>query len=112
NPWMDPAGWNSARAQNAQLAQTQWQGLRRLLADNGVALELAAPQPGLPDMVFTANGGLVLDRKALLPAFLHPERQGETPYFRAFFEALEARGLIDEIHAPRPGVVFEGAGDC
>lgn len=112
NPWMDPAGWSSDRARYAALAREQWQGLRDTLARIGARIELVKPVDGLPDMVFTANGGLVLDRVALLPAFRHPERQGETPHFAAFFETLKKDGRIDDVRMPDDGVAFEGAGDC
>ena len=63
-------------------------------------------------MVFTANGGLVLDGKAIVPNFRCPERQGETPYFQAYFEGLKARGLIADVHRLPASIAFEGAGDC
>jgi N-dimethylarginine dimethylaminohydrolase len=109
NPWMDPAGWSTGYA---ALAKEQWQGLHKTLSDLGVRLEMVPPVAGLPDMVFTANGGLVLDRTVLLPNFRHPERQGETPHFAAFFERLKALGMVDRIHRAPENIAFEGAGDC
>jgi N-dimethylarginine dimethylaminohydrolase len=63
-------------------------------------------------MVFTANAGVVLDRKVSLARFLCSERQGEEAHNRAFFEALRARGVIDEIVNTPTGLYFEGAGDA
>ena len=70
------------------------------------------PEPGLPDLVFTANAAVVLDRKAVLARFFHPERQREQPVLAAGFRALQARGLLDEIVEMPAGVTLEGAGDC
>ena len=55
---------------------------------------------------------MVLDRKALLARFFHPERQREQPVFAAAFRALQARGLLDEVIEMPEGVPLEGAGDC
>jgi N-dimethylarginine dimethylaminohydrolase len=54
----------------------------------------------------------VLDRKVLLARYRFPERQGEEPHGRSFFEALRRQGIVDEIHDMPDGVYFEGAGDC
>jgi N-dimethylarginine dimethylaminohydrolase len=66
----------------------------------------------LPDLVFTANAAVVLDRKVVLTRFHHGERQGEEPVFAASFRALQARGLVDEILQLPAGITLEGAGDC
>ena len=78
-------------------AQRQWQGLRRALAAAGAAIEILPPEPGLPDLVFTANAAVVLDGKAVLARFRHRERQNEEPLFAAAFAALAARGLIADV---------------
>jgi N-dimethylarginine dimethylaminohydrolase len=112
NPWMNPQGWQEGGAALHALATRQWDGLHRALADHGAALDLVAPAENLPDLVFTANAAVVLDRKALLARFRHAERQGEQPVFAAAFEALSAKGLIDAaVEMPRD-VALEGAGDC
>ena len=76
------------------------------------AVELVPPAAGLPDLVFTANAGVVLDRQVLLARFRHPERAREEPHFEAAFRALQARGLIDGMTKLPAGLVLEGAGDC
>jgi N-dimethylarginine dimethylaminohydrolase len=112
NPWMDPAGWSkNARALTAA-AQREWERLRGALIDLGASIELAAPLPGMPDMVFTANSAVVLDRRALLAHFRHAERQLEQPQFAREFRALQARGVIDRVDTLPAGLVLEGAGDC
>ncbi len=68
---------------------------------------LVEPQPGSPDMVFTANAGLVRDGLVALSSFHHKERQGEEPHFRRWFAE---RGFEVEEH-PRL-TPFEGEGDA
>jgi N-dimethylarginine dimethylaminohydrolase len=70
------------------------------------------PVPGLPDLVFTANAAVVLDGKALLARFRHPQRRREEPHYEASFRALKDRGLITSIARLPDRVVLEGAGDC
>ena len=62
--------------------------------------------------MFTANAAVVLDGKALLARFRHPERQSEQPVFAAGFRALQARGLIGDVIEMPQGIALEGAGDC
>ena len=88
NPWMDPKSWADSGAVLHATAVRQWAGLHRTLLASGAAIEAIEPQPGLPDLVFTANAAVVLDRKALLARFHHPERQREQPVLTAGFRAL------------------------
>lgn len=112
NPWMDPGAWAQSGEVLHARAVRQWAGLHRSLLARGAQIETVEPQPGLPDLVFTANAAIVLDRKAVLARFLHPERQREQPVFAEAFRALRARGLIDEVVELPAGVTLEGAGDC
>jgi lysine-ketoglutarate reductase/saccharopine dehydrogenase-like protein (TIGR00300 family) len=102
NPWM--AG-NIHRVTQAN-ALKQWEGLRARL-DELVDVELVEPAPGLPDMVFTANGGLVIEKKVVVSRFLYRERQQEREHFKKWFE--RAGFEVAEL----PGdVPFEGEGDA
>jgi N-dimethylarginine dimethylaminohydrolase len=112
NPWMDPQSWATDARVHAATSRQEWTGLSRRLTDLGAAIELVAPAPGVPDLVFTANAAVVLDRRVLLARFRHPERQREEPHFEAAFRALQARGLVDTVRKLPPGLVLEGAGDC
>jgi N-dimethylarginine dimethylaminohydrolase len=112
NPWMDPKAWADSGSVLHATAVRQWAGLHRTLLANGASIETIDPEPGLPDLVFTANAAVVLDRKALLARFFHPERQREQPVLMAAFRALQARGFIDDIVETPEGVALEGAGDC
>jgi N-dimethylarginine dimethylaminohydrolase len=112
NPWMDPNNW----AQNATAlsagARREWENLHQALIACGATVELVPPRPGMPDMVFTANAAVLLDRKALLARFRHKERQLEQPAFASGFHTLQARGVIDTVSELPPDLVLEGAGDC
>ena len=111
NPWMDPASW--ARDKRAHFAAArEWRALHANLVELGAGVELVPPVAGLPDLVFTANAGVVLDRQVLLARFRHPERQREEPHFEAAFRGLQARGHIDGMTKLPSDVVLEGAGDC
>lgn len=112
NPWMEPERWRLSAERLAREARSGWLELKRTYERLGAHVDVQPPQRGLPDMVFTANAGLVLDRKAMLARFLCPERQGEQAHDRAFFEALRARGAIDAVVEPPAGLYFEGAGDA
>jgi lysine-ketoglutarate reductase/saccharopine dehydrogenase-like protein (TIGR00300 family) len=102
NPWMEGNIHRSSR----DLAQTQWNELYEVLKTHA-AVDLVDPQRGWPDMVFTANAGLVLGDAVVLSRFFHPERQGEEPYFQAWFEA---QGYT--VHTLPKSLPFEGAGDA
>jgi N-dimethylarginine dimethylaminohydrolase len=112
NPWMDPGAWAQSGEVLHARAVRQWTGLHRTLLARGAQIETVEPQPGLPDLVFTANAAVVLDGKAVMARFLHPERQREQPVYTEAFRALQARGLLDEVVDLPPGVTLEGAGDC
>jgi N-dimethylarginine dimethylaminohydrolase len=112
NPWMDPQAWAAGGGALHDKAKRQWAALHCALAAAGVAIETLAAAPGLPDLVFTANGAVVLDRKAVLARFRHGERREEEPLFAAAFVALKTRGLIDDVVTLPDGVTLEGAGDC
>jgi len=110
NPWMNPKRWARDAGAHAA-AEREWTALHRKLVELGAAVELVPPAPGLPDLVFTANAAVVLDRQALLARFRHPQRQREEAHFEAAFRALQARGRIDAVRKLPDGLVLEGAGD-
>jgi N-dimethylarginine dimethylaminohydrolase len=112
NPWMDPANWSVSADRLARDARNGWAELKRMYESLGARIDVQPPARGLPDMVFTANAAVVLDRKVMLARFLCPERQGEEAHNRAFFEAQRAAGIVDSIVTPPEGLYFEGAGDA
>ncbi len=112
NPWMRPGAWAEDPAGHLVAARRSFRALAAALAAAGARLEIMPGVAGLPDMVFPANAAVLLDRRALLARFRHPERQGEERHFEALFRALMARGVVDEV-ARFPATCFqEGAGDC
>ena len=111
NPWMDPRAWAGDGQLHAE-AERQWAALREALINAGAAVETMEPAADRPDLVFTANAAVVLDRKAVLSRFRHPERRDEEPIFAAAFAALAQRDLLDEVSALPDGMILEGAGDC
>lgn len=112
NPWMKPEDWAADAEGLKATAAAEWDQLYKTFRRLDVELELAPPVAGLPDMVFTANAAIVLDRRALVARFKFPERQGEEAVFGAYFNSLKARGLLDEVRMMPEGVWQEGAGDC
>lgn len=102
NPWMEGNVNRSCRKQ----AMAQWEQLHRALAEVA-QVELVEPQAGSPDMVFTANAGLVHRGVVALSSFLHPERQGEEPHFRKWFD--DSGFGVCEMPRATP---FEGEGDA
>ncbi len=102
NPWMEGNIHKSSRDRAVQ----QWHQLYHILKEHAI-VNLVPPQQGWPDMVFTANAGLVLGETVVLSRFLHKERQGEEPYFKQWFE--ENGYKVYELPKDLP---FEGAGDA
>jgi len=102
NPWM-----SRARGAEAALVQKQWEQLHATLSKLDCKVHLIAPQPGLPDMVFTANAGLTVGRKFIPSNFRHKERAGEQPFFAKWMEqrSYEVRWLPENLY-------FEGEGDA
>src|SRR5438132_6676799 len=112
NPWMDPVQWKSSAEELRRQADRGWFALKQMYERLGADVEIQPAQAGLPDLVFTANSALVLDRTALLARFRHPERRMELGHNRAFFESLRSRGWIDSIVETPDDLYFEGAGDA
>ncbi|MDZ8221427.1 TIGR00300 family protein [Nostoc sp. ChiVER01] len=102
NPWMEGNIHKSSRDR----AVEQWQGLHQILKEHAI-VDLVPPEKGWPDLVFTANAGLVLGNNVVLSRFLHKERQGEEPFFKQWFEANGY--TVNELPKDLP---FEGAGDA
>ena len=102
NPWMHrevPVDLDRARDQWGQLVTT--------LTEAGAEVELLEPQPGLPDLVFTANAGTVNNGRFVPSRFRHPNRQPEVGHDIAWFE-----GHGFEVVHLAEGTCHEGAGDA
>jgi N-dimethylarginine dimethylaminohydrolase len=91
NPWMDPSV-----PVDTELALTQWAALCETYRGLGHTVEEIDPVPGLPDMVFAANGAIVIDGRVYGAQFRHPERAPEAPAYlswldKAGFDTYEAK---------------------
>ncbi|MBD2568127.1 TIGR00300 family protein [Anabaena lutea] len=102
NPWMEGNIHKSSRDR----AVEQWNKLYNVIKNHAI-VDLVAPEKGWPDMVFSANAGLVLGENVVLSRFLHKERQGEEPYFQQWFEQ---NGY--NVYTLPKDLPFEGAGDA
>lgn len=101
NPWM-----SINNPVDRQKAIEQWDTLRDRLAEHGAELHYIKSQPNLPDMVFTANAGLILkDRTFIASNFKYIERKDEEQFFVTWFGENDYR-------LGYPSVPFEGAGDA
>ena len=99
NPWMNPA-----EPTDTEVALAQWQVLHDTYLELGYDVHLIDPIAGLPDMVYAANGGFVIDGIAYGAKFTHPERQPEGPAYMRWFreQGFDVR---------EPEEVNEGEGD-
>jgi N-dimethylarginine dimethylaminohydrolase len=91
NPWMD-----TATTVDSHLAMNQWENLRQTYKELGHTVELVEPVTGLPDMVYAANGGLLVNGKAVVAKFAYPQRAGEAAAYaewigRHGFQPTETR---------------------
>ncbi|MCU1440376.1 MAG: N-dimethylarginine dimethylaminohydrolase [Rhodoglobus sp.] len=99
NPWMHPED-----PTDTSLAVKQWDVLHQIYLDLDFDVHLIEPIVGLPDMVYAANGGFVIDNIAYGASFTYPERQPEGP---AYMDWFEANGFDVRV----PEEVNEGEGD-
>lgn len=79
NPWMD-----TSVPVDVDLAVRQWETLRRTYLDLGHTVDLVAPVAGLPDMVYAANGGLLVNDRAVVANFTFPQRAAEADAYAAW----------------------------
>ncbi|HEY0260230.1 MAG TPA: N-dimethylarginine dimethylaminohydrolase [Lacisediminihabitans sp.] len=99
NPWMHPE-----KPTDTLLAVRQWESLYRIYLDLGFDVRLIDPVDGLPDMVYAANGGFVIDNIAYGASFTYAQRQPEGP---AYMDWFRANGFDVRV----PENVNEGEGD-
>ncbi|WP_236789703.1 dimethylargininase [Amycolatopsis sp. GM8] len=100
NPWMDPS-----RPVDVPLALAQWTELRDTYRRLGHTVEEIEPQPGLPDMVFAANSGTVIDGRVLGSRFRAPQRVPEADHYRRWFLEHGYRDVV------MPSRINEAEGD-
>ncbi len=110
NPWMKPGVWEADPQRFKRASREAFSRLTEALESAGAHVEIMTGFPGAPDLVFPANAGVVLDGRAVLSRFRHPQRQVEEEINRIAFEGLRARGLVSEVIQLESGF-HEGAGD-
>ncbi len=86
NPWMDVT-----TPVDADLAEAQWEGLFQTYRRLGHHVDVIEPVPGLPDMVYAANGGLIVNDVAIVARFRFAERAGESQAYAAWMSSLGYR---------------------
>lgn len=99
NPWMNPED-----PVDLELARRQWESLRAAYTALGHTVHTIDPEPGLPDMVFAANGATVIGGKVLAARFKYQERHAEGEAYAAWFRR-QGYAVAD------PLTVNEGEGD-
>ena len=99
NPWMD-----TTNHVDPTVAVAQWQRLRDIYLGLGHIVDLVDPVPGLPDMVYAANGGLIVNGTAVVARFKYPQRQQESI---AYADWMRSRGY----NPVQTNHVNEGQGD-
>lgn len=82
NPWM-----SRAVQPDLILARAQWNNLVALLRSIGATVEILPSVAPLPDMVFTADIGLVTKQRFVSSCFRYPERKQEASYGASWFRA-------------------------
>jgi N-dimethylarginine dimethylaminohydrolase len=102
NPWM-----SREVSVDPEQALAQWEGLVATLEAAGAEVVVMEPAADVPDLVFTANAGLVNGGQFVPSHFRHPERRPETPINAAWFG--ERGWRVDHLPAE---VDHEGAGDA
>jgi N-dimethylarginine dimethylaminohydrolase len=100
NPWMDPDV-----PVDVDLALRQWTELKRVYEALGHRVDVIDPQPGLPDMVFAANSGTVVDGRVLGARFRAPQREAEAEHYRRWFVEQGYRNVV------MPAAINEAEGD-
>lgn len=98
NPWMDPN-----KPVDTALAITQWEQLKAAYEGLGHTVDVIEQSDGLPDMVYAANGGIVLDGRAMAARFTFAERQPEGELYRSW--------LADAGFAPAEQAVEQNEGE-
>lgn len=102
NPWM-----HAEVRPDLAMAWEQFENLVATLGEAGAVIELQEPVEGVPDLVFTANAGIVNGRQFVPAHFRHPQRKAETPHDIAWF--ADRGWQVDRLPSE---LLHEGAGDA
>ncbi|MFY1705091.1 MULTISPECIES: dimethylargininase [Micromonospora] len=116
NPWMDPQ-----TPVDPELAVKQWDRLRETLTGLGHEVFVLDPEPGLPDMVYAANGAFTVDGTGYGARFKHEQRAAEAAAHQAFYRERgwrfvaplrtnEGEGDFAYLPAAHGGLILAGYG--
>tara|TARA_Y100000034_G_scaffold103692_1_gene129563 strand:+ start:33719 stop:34525 length:807 start_codon:yes stop_codon:yes gene_type:complete len=94
---------------DSRLATEQWIRLHHMIIRCGGYVEYIEQQVGCPDMVFTANAGIIKGNKFFASTFHYLERRAEEKYWVEWF--LDNGYEVSKMPA-KLDLNFEGAGDC
>jgi N-dimethylarginine dimethylaminohydrolase len=86
NPWMDVS-----TPVDVHVAHAQWEHLYQTYLRLGHSVDLIEPVPGLPDMVYAANGGFIANDVAVVARFRFAERAGESNAYAAWMSSVGYR---------------------
>ena len=81
NPWM-VAGVEV----DLDLAKKQWSNLKESIESAGASVEVIPGNEEFPDLVFTANSGIINGKDVLIANFKYEERRGEEEIFANWFK--------------------------
>ena len=102
NPWMKKGtGCDNKTAIN------RWNDLKDIITSLNSEVLTMKPQPGQPDIVFTANAALIYKDTAVISRFRPPERQPEEKFYAEYLkkQGFNIEYLPEDMH-------FEGVGDA
>ena len=102
NPWMVEGA-----EINLELAKDQWGGLKSTIEKCGAEVNVIPGNTVYPDLVFTANSGIIKDKSVLISNFKYQERHGEEVIYENWFR----KNGYDVARIPSEHK-FEGRGDA
>ena len=82
-------------------AGRQWEALRATLVAAGHTVHTLVPQPGLPDLVFAADGAFTVDGVAYGSRRTHPEGAREAAVHEAFYRRVGGFTYVASRHVNR-----------
>lgn len=102
NPWM-----KQGTPCNNKISIERWNDLKNIITSLDAEVLTMPPAQGQPDIVFTANAGLIYKDTAVISRFRPIERQPEEKFYSEWLQkqGFNVEYLPEEMH-------FEGAGDA
>ena len=101
NPWMDLSS-----QPDPTRAMAQWEHLKKTIESCGAGVDVIEQADNLPDMVFSANCGLVRENMVYIANFHYKERQPEREHYEKWFNENGFQVFGDREY------FFEGTGDA